>query len=72
MKLNNKKRPSRSQEMFRKKAYELLQIPEVPTTEVCLYIYGTKAKKSTLNQFMHTSRENSITRMVKEYIALMM
>ena len=50
MKLNNKRRPSRSQEMFRKKAYELLQIPEVPTTEVCLYIYGTKAKKSTLNQ----------------------
>lgn len=44
------KRIGRSQELFRKKALALLQIPELPTTEVCMYIYGTKAKKSTLNQ----------------------
>lgn len=40
----------RSLDIFRKKAYRLLQIPEIPTTEVCLYVYGTKSKKSTLNQ----------------------
>ena len=44
------KRRSRSQDIFRDKAHALLQISEIPTTEVCLYIYGTKAKKSTLNQ----------------------
>jgi|TARA_B110000114_G_scaffold105488_1_gene110958 hypothetical protein len=48
-KTNTKKR-GRSQDIFRKKAHLLLQIPEVPTTEVCLFVYGTKAKKSTLNQ----------------------
>ena len=47
---NVKKRRERSQDIFRKKAHLLLQIPEVPTTEVCLFVYGTKAKKSTLNQ----------------------
>ena len=49
---NKKKQPrrQRSQDIFRKKAHALLQIPEIPTTEVCQYIYGTKAKKSTLNQ----------------------
>ena len=31
-------------------AHKLLQIKEVPTTEVCEYIYGSKTKKSTLNQ----------------------
>jgi len=51
MKLTNKKKkPSRSQEIFRTKAYQLLQLVEIPTTEVCQYIYGSKAKKSTLNQ----------------------
>lgn len=35
---------------YKKRAYRLLQIKEVPTTEVCEYIYGTKTKKSTLNQ----------------------
>jgi len=44
------KKRNRSIDIFRKKAHQLLQIPEIPTTEVCLYIYGTKAKKSTLNQ----------------------
>jgi hypothetical protein len=39
---NTKKRLSRS--------VEILQISEIPTTEVCLYIYGSKSKKSTLNQ----------------------
>ena len=48
-KTNTKKR-GRSQDIFRKKAHLLLQIPEIPTTEVCLFVYGTKAKKSTLNQ----------------------
>lgn len=47
---NPKPRRQRSQDIFRKKAQALLQIPEIPTTEVCQYIYGTKAKKSTLNQ----------------------
>ena len=47
---NTKKRRSRSVEIFRKKAFELLQISEIPTTEVCLYVYGSKSKKSTLNQ----------------------
>lgn len=49
-KRNASTRRGRSQDIFRKKAEALLQIPEVPTTEVCLYVYGTKAKKSTLNQ----------------------
>lgn len=44
------KRQHKSLDIFRKKAFKLLQIPEIPTTEVCLYIYGTKSKKSTLNQ----------------------
>jgi len=44
------KRQHRSLDIFRMKALKLLQIPEIPTTEVCLYIYGTKSKKSTLNQ----------------------
>ena len=48
-KTNTKKR-GRSQDIFRKKAHLLLQIPEIPTTEVCQFVYGTKAKKSTLNQ----------------------
>ena len=50
--MRDKKKPrrQRSQDIFRKKAQALLQIPEIPTTEVCQYIYGTKAKKSTLNQ----------------------
>ena len=50
---NNKKEKKvrgRSQDIFRKKAHLLLQIPEIPTTEVCQFVYGTKAKKSTLNQ----------------------
>ena len=47
---NQKPRRQRSQDIFRKKAQALLQITEIPTTEVCQYIYGTKAKKSTLNQ----------------------
>ena len=47
---NTKKRRSRSVEIFRKKALALLQISEIPTTEVCLFIYGSKSKKSTLNQ----------------------
>lgn len=45
-----KKSRGRSQDIFRKKAHLLLQIPEIPTTEVCQFVYGTKAKKSTLNQ----------------------
>jgi hypothetical protein len=49
--MRDKKKPrGRSQDIFRKKAHSLLQIPEIPTTEVCLFVYGTKAKKSTLNQ----------------------
>jgi hypothetical protein len=47
---DKKKSRGRSQDIFRKKAHLLLQIPEIPTTEVCLFVYGTKAKKSTLNQ----------------------
>ena len=47
---NNKTKRGRSQDIFRKKAHLLLQIPEIPTTEVCQFVYGTKAKKSTLNQ----------------------
>lgn len=47
---DKKKTRGRSQDIFRKKAHSLLQIPEIPTTEVCLFVYGTKAKKSTLNQ----------------------
>ena len=31
-------------------ALNLLQIKEIPTTEVCEHIYGCKSKKSTLNQ----------------------
>jgi hypothetical protein len=44
-----KPRRQKSQEIFRQKAHALLQISEVPTTEVCQYIYGSKSKKSTLN-----------------------
>ena len=33
---------------FKTIALNLLQIKEVPTTEVCEYIYGSKSKKSTL------------------------
>lgn len=35
---------------LKEKAHRLLQIEDIPTTEVCEYIYGSKSKKSTLNQ----------------------
>lgn len=35
---------------FIKTASELLQIKEVPTTEVSEYVYGSKRAKSKLNQ----------------------
>lgn len=39
-----------SHDAYKQKALKLLQIKAVPTTEVCEYIYGSKSKKSTLNQ----------------------
>lgn len=44
------KRIARTHENFKNKALKLLQIKEIPTTEVCMYLYGSKLKKSTLNQ----------------------
>lgn len=40
----------RSHERFKRTAYNLLQLTYLPTTEVCEYVYGSKKKKSTLNQ----------------------
>jgi hypothetical protein len=45
-----KTKRNRTHSVLKAKAHKLLQIPCVPTTEVCEYIYGSKTKKSTLNQ----------------------
>lgn len=49
-KIKLKMKRNRTQSVLKSKAHMLLQIPSVPTTEVCEYIYGSKTKKSTLNQ----------------------
>ena len=47
---NETKRRSYTHSATKQKALNLLQIEDIPTTEVCQYIYGSKTKKSTLNQ----------------------
>jgi hypothetical protein len=49
-KMKLKSTRNRTHSVLKAKAFRLLQIPCVPTTEVCEYIYGSKTKKSTLNQ----------------------
>lgn len=48
--MKTKKKRLGTHENYKQKAFKLLQIPCVPTTEVCEHIYGSKTKKSTLNQ----------------------
>lgn len=48
--MKTKRRGIPSHTNFKEKAFKLLQIEDIPTTEVCEYIYGSKSKKSTLNQ----------------------
>lgn len=48
--MKSKRRKLDTHTTIKSKAHRLLQIPSVPTTEVCEFIYGSKLKKSTLNQ----------------------
>lgn len=53
--MKNTRQPSPRRLLFEKdtidKALLLLnEIKEIPTTEVCEFLYGSKTKKSTLNQ----------------------
>lgn len=41
---------SRTHSYLKTTAKDLLNIKAIPTTEVCEYVYGSKSKKSTLNQ----------------------
>jgi len=40
----------KSQLIYKKKARELLNIKGITSTDVCEYVYGSKTRKSRLNQ----------------------
>tara|TARA_R110002050_G_scaffold294365_1_gene452106 strand:+ start:3174 stop:3398 length:225 start_codon:yes stop_codon:yes gene_type:complete len=40
----------KSQVLYKKKARELLNINGITSTDVCEYVYGSKTRKSRLNQ----------------------